>query len=236
MGSDLTGTLSVQEAARILKVEPRTLRRMVHRGLIRPVSLGAANRLRFHLSDIAVASRIRNARVELHQVSNVAHRALAIAEMTERKLEDLYTLLGIGYTMLSTDPESVAGLYSEAERLLELDEPALSIEDVRYWARTFLAMTDAYLRLVEDSIGRAEAWQVFVNLAEKLCEKAPRGMFNFHKDLESAYGFLEAGRRNIFACAFFFVRNRHGHNVALELFPDRRRTLDEAIHEFLPQV
>ena len=236
MGSELIGTLSVQEAARILKVEPRTLRRMVHRGLIRPVSQGSANRLRFHLSDIAAASRIRNARIELHQVSNVAHRALAMAEMTERRLEELYTLLGIGYTVLSTDPDSVTALYTEAAYVLEAKEPELSVEDVRHWARTFLAMTEAYLRFTEDSIGSAEVWQVFVNLAEKLCERAPRGMFNFHKDLEAAYGFLEAGRRNVSACAFFFVRNRHGHNIALSLFPDRRKTLDDAVLAFLPRV
>ena len=76
-------------------------------------------------------------------------------------------------------------------------------------------------------MGRAETWQAFVTLAEKLCEQAPRGMFNFHKDLESAYGFLEAGRRNMLSCAFFFVRNRHGHQAAVDLFPDRRKSLDE---------
>lgn len=236
MQSDLAGTLSAQEAARILKVETRTLRRMVRRGLIRPVSQGAANRLRFHLSDVAAASRIRNARVELHLVSNVAHRALALAEMTEQRLDDLYTLLGIGYAPLSTDPEAVTKLYSEAECLLQVKDPELSIDEVRTWARAFMAMTETYMRLMEDTVGRAETWHVLVDLAEKLCEQAPKGFFNFHKDLEAAYGFLEAGRRNVFSCAFFFVRNRHGHQIAIELFPERRKTLDDAVLAFLPQV
>lgn len=236
MGSDLTGTLSTQQAARLLKVETRTLRRMVRRGLIRPVAQGAANRLRFHLSDIAAASRIRNARLELHQVANVAHQALALAELTEHRLNELYTLLGIGYAPLPTDPISVERLYQDAERLLEVEEPELSIEEVQHWARLFLALTPAFLRLTEEVLGRAETWQTFVTLAEKLCEQAPRELFNFHKDFESAYGFLEAGRRNVFSCAFFFVRNRHGHHAALELFPDRRKTLNEAVLAFLPQV
>lgn len=236
MGSDLTGTLSVPEAARLLKVETRTLHQMVRRGLIRPVSKGAANRLRFHLSDVAAASRIRNARLELHLVSNVAHQALALAEMNERRLDELYALLGIGYAVLPTDPEAVAQLFTEAEHLLEYEKPELSVEEVRNWARTFLAMTESYLRLVEDALGRAEPWQVFIDLSEKLCEQAPTGQFNFHKDVESAYGFLEAGRRNVFTCSFFFVRNRHGHTVAVELFPERRKTLDDAILAFLPQV
>jgi hypothetical protein len=97
-------------------------------------------------------------------------------------------------------------------------------------------MTETYLRLTEDTVGAGEAWRVFVDLAEKLSEQAPRELFNFHKDIESAYGFLEAGRRNVLACAFFFVRNRHGHSIAVELFPDRRKTLDEAVLAFLPQV
>lgn len=236
MGSDLAGTLSAEEAARILKMETRTLRQMVRRGLIRPAAKGAANRLRFHLSDIAAASRIRNARVELHLVSNVAHRALALSEMTERRLEELYTLLGIGCSVLPVDADAVTQLYLDAEHLLELKEPDLTIDEVRAWARAFLAMTESYLRLTEETVGKVEVWGTFVNLAEKLCERAPKGQFNFHKDLESAYGFLEAGRRNVFACAFFFVRNRHGHHIAVELFPERRKTLDDAILSFLPPV
>jgi excisionase family DNA binding protein len=232
----MNGTLTTQEAARLLKVETRTLRRMVRRGLIRPVAQGAANRLRFHLSDIAAASRIRNARIELHHVASVAHQALALAELTEHRLNELYTLLGIGYAPLPTDTTSVTRLYQEAERLLEVEEPELSVEEVQRWARLFLAMTPAFLRLTEEALGQPEIWQTFVTLAEKLCEQAPRGLFNFHKDLESAYGFLEAGRRNAFSCAFFFVRNRHGHHAALELFPDRRKTLNEAVLAFLPQV
>lgn len=236
MQSDPTGTLSATEAARLLKVETRTLRQMVRRGLIRPVSRGPANRLRFHLSDIAAASRVRNARLELHLVSNVAHQALALAENTERRLGELYTLLGIGFSPLSTGQEAVAQLFEEAEHLLEQKKLELTVEEVRTWARTFLAMTESYLLLTEDTLGRQETWQTFVTLAEKLCEQAPRGQFTFHKDLESAYGFLEAGRRNVFSCAFFFVRNRHGHKVAVDLFPERRKTLDDAILAFLPQV
>lgn len=236
MGSDPAGTLSAPEAARLLKVETRTLRRMVRRGLIRPVAQGAANRLRFHLSDIAAASRIRNARLELHQVAGVAHQALALAELTEHRLNELYTLLGIGYAPLPTDPTSVTQLHEEAEHLLEIPHPELPVDEVRRWASVFLTMTGAFLRLTEEVVGTTEAWQPFVALAEKLCEQAPRELFTFHKDLEAAYGFLEAGRRNVFSCAFFFVRNRHGHHAALELFPDRRQNLDEAVLAFLPQV
>lgn len=236
MGSDHAGTLSSAEAARILKIEPRTLRQMVRKGLIRPHAAGAANRLRFHLSEIAVASRIRNARVELHLVSNVAHRALALAESTERRLEELYTLLGLGYAVLPTNVEAVTRLHADAELLLGTGCNDLPVEEVRAWARTFLAMTETYLRLMEDTTGSTTAWQLLVDLAEKLCEKAPKALFNFHKDIESAYGFLEAGRRNMLSCAFFFVRNRHGHNIAVTLFPDKRKTLDDAVLAFLPQV
>jgi len=236
MGRELVGTLSAPEAARLLKIETQTLHQMVRRGLIRPVARGAANRLRFHLSDIAAASRIRNARLELHLVSNVAHQALAIAEMNERRLDELYTLLGIGSSPLDTEQEAVIKLFSRAEHLLEHEAPLLSTEEVKTWARILLAMTEAYLRLVEETVGRAETWKVFVDLAEKLCEQAPRSQFNFHKDLEAAYGFLEAGRRNIFSCAFFFVRNRHGYEVATDLFPERRKSLDDAVLAFLPRV
>jgi hypothetical protein len=145
-------------------------------------------------------------------------------------------LLGIGCAPFPTDSVSVERLYQDVERLLEVEEPELSIEEVQHWARLFLALTPAFLRLTEEVLGRAETWQTFVTLAEKLCEQAPRELFNFHKDFESAYGFLEAGRRNVFSCAFFFVRNRHGHHAALELFPDRRKTLNEAVLAFLPQV
>lgn len=235
MQSDHTGTLSSQEAAEILKVETSTLRQMVRRGLIRPVGKGAVNRLRFHLSEVAAASRIRNARVELHTVSNVAHRALALAEMTEQRVQELYTLLGIGYSPLPVDATAVVRMFNEAEQLLELEEPMLSVDDVRSWAKAFLAMTTSYFTLTEDSVGRSETWNVYVDLVEKLCEQAPRGLFNFHKDLEAAYGFLEAGRRNVFSCAFFFVRARHGMRVATELFPERRKNLDEAVLAFLPE-
>jgi len=236
MGSDPAGTLSAQEAARLLKVTTQTLRQMVKKGTIRPIANGSASRLRFHLSDIATASRIRNAKLEPHMISNVAHQALALAEMNERRLDELYSLLGIGYSPLPTDADSVTALFLDAEYLLESGKVELAVDDVRKWARVFLAITESYLRLVEDTIGKAETWNVFVCLAEKLCEQAPRTEFNFHKDIESAYGFLEAGRRNLFSCAFFFVRNRHGHIIANELFPERRKSLDEAVLAFLPQV
>lgn len=234
MQSD-SGTLSSQEAAEILKIETSTLRQMVRRGLIRPIGKGAANRLRFELSEVVAASRIRNARVELHAISNVAHRALAMAEMTEQRVQDLYTLLGIGYSPLSVETDAVAGLFQEAEHLLELEDPMLSVSDVRSWASAFLAMTGSYLTLTEETIGKTDTWNVYVSLAEKLCEQAPRGLFNFHKDLETAYGFLEAGRRNVLSCSFFFVRDRHGLHTAMSLFPDRKKNLDEAILAFIPE-
>lgn len=237
MGSNgPAGTLSTNEAAKILKVDPRTLRRMVRQGLVRPAAKGPDHLLRFHAADVHAASRLRGTTVEPHRISTIARQALALAEATERRLEELYTLLGIGYVVLPTDSHAVANMYNEAAKLLECDAPEPTVEEVQYWARLFLAVTPAYLRLVEDAVGEQDAWHVLVELAAKLCERAPVATFRFHKELESAYGFLEAGRRNVFSTAFFFTRNRHGRDVAVELFPDGRKTLDEAVLAFLSRV
>lgn len=207
---------------------------MVYQGLLPPVTRpgerkGSSRTWRFELKDVLALAKAKERKVSATLALHTAERALAMAEATRRTVLQLCTFLGINNPELPTDDDSVIELFIEVRRLSKVPMLAFTEKDVLYWARTFIAMTERYLVLAEDLTAEPTLWQLYLGFAQKIMEQAPVERFTFEKTLEAAYGYLEAGRRHLQATAFFFVRNRRGHDVASRLFPDGRQNLDEAV-------
>lgn len=232
------GTLSTFEVAKILKVSVGTVHNMTRQGALHPTRIpspkGTGKKVpRYFLPDVIAASEARTKEYDLPTVASFALRALAYAEAAQRDLAQLKSLLGLDHTVLATDEESCIELYLKTQERLRTMDVLPPVKEVFFWAKTFMAITESYLRVAEEHTADPNGWKLFYDLAQRMSESAPRAQFEMNKNLESAYGFLEAGRRNLRTASYFFVRTRRGEAAAVRLFPDGRINLDDGVMALL---
>ncbi len=229
MGSTAPGLVTTAEAAKMLGLDVTTFRSMVRRGMIHPAhGKGAGGSSLFALSDIAALADLRFQNLDLATVATMAMRALVLSRNNEKRLNHVTNLLGLNVPSLGTTESEVIALFIEAQDLVQEDEELTAAEAHR-WAGIFYAMDEAYLRLVAHYGSTNEPWEPFLALAQKLCENAPRAVFSFNKELESAYAYLEAGRRHLRTVVYFYFRAKNGARAADASFLEMDGSIDAEI-------
>lgn len=236
MGSTALDEMSAAEAAETLGVQLRTLNKMVRNGLIQPTRSKGKTiaSYTFRSSEVTALAELRYKKLDLAAVQSIAMRAYVSARGVERRVTLLYELLGLELPALETDESGVVQLFIAAQDAAADDDLTLTAQGVRKWATIIHAIDEAYLRLIEQYTGSEEPWEPFFSLAQKLCADVPRRTFLFNKDLETAYGCLEAARRHLRAVMYFFYKEKHGGKAANKAFPEMDdRGIDAEIASFL---
>jgi hypothetical protein len=215
MGMDKT--VSYAEAAKLLGVQTAAVGYLVRSGIIRPIETGHNFKRRLLVREVAALAEVRGKKLTLPEVAGLALRAYALSKGNDQVIQELCHLLGVNHHALETTQEAVLALYLRArDTLTDLEQP--DAEQVLEWARIFLAMNEGYLKLTEDHTANETPWQPFLAAAQKLSEEAPRHLFGARKELESAYGYLEAARRHLRHLAYFYVRDKSGARTANKAF------------------
>jgi len=219
MSQKLMGTpgelVSWRQTAKMLGVTTRTVANLSKQGMLKPVWKG---RKRFYLrSDVTALLTIFNGKTDFASMANLAIRAFVKAEMVEKKLEELLNILGFSSHSLDTDEASVTAFYEQAKRGLRREHQTMP-QQVMLLAKKLLALSEEFLRLVEQYTGEAEPWKVFLDLAHSTCMRAPRELFTYDYELASAYGYLDAARRHMRSLSYFYVRIQHGVETATRAF------------------
>ena len=212
--------VTIEEAARILGVCHRMVHKLVRDRLLHPVPLPGPNKLKkyFRLADVAAYAETQTKKISLADVATMADRAYAVSCGNEKRITNLMRVLGLDSKVLETTEEAVVSLVLRMEDTT-LSPPVPKAKDVMEWARTFLAVNEGYLNLVASYTASEEPWAPFMHLAQVLSEGMPTDALVADKELEEAYGYLEAGRRNLRHVGYFYIRERHGSKKADMLFP-----------------
>lgn len=226
------GLLSSEETAEMLDISTRQLNRLCHSqtlNAIFPNGKGMRSPRFFKESDVMAYLEIKDKKLDLPTLATLSRQAYVTSRAVERQLEQLMYYLGIDLPQLSHKRADVMRLYVQAEDALEIADRDIKPEKVLEWARVFYAVGEEYLWLIENLLEDPEPWKMLLELANDLYKNAPRTKFNNDKKLASAYGFLDAGRKNLRNVSYFYIRNNHGPRAASLAFPVAHGDKDERI-------
>lgn len=214
MGSD--GLIDVKAAGVVLGLTTDMVYRLARRGDLSPRyprGKGLNVPMHFHPEEVSACVAEREQKdFDIKKLSSRVAQTSALTRSLERRVELLETMLSRRAWPLPSDEEAVIALYTRAQD--EQQDPAKAISDIMEWARVLVAMGEEYLDLTEAFTGDTECWKAFSHMVDIMLINAPVKRFNFDRELEAAYGYLDVGRRNFRAAAFFFIRNRYGSQVA----------------------
>jgi hypothetical protein len=213
--------VSLPTAARMLGVTARTIHLMCRQGLLDPVYKKPRGPKHFPVNEVAALAEVRHKKMDLPAVAALSMRAFVIAKANERRLDELFRLLGLRRKVLGTTTTEVVEVYEKAAAALEVERMPL-IHELEDWAATFFAIDEAYLRLVISCTASEEPWKVFLDLATKYANNRKFEYFDAVPELRAAYDQLEAARRNLRMVAYMFCRETKGVSLANTVFGTRQ--------------
>lgn len=209
--------VSLPTAARMLRVTARTVHAMCRQGLLDPIYKEGRSLKYFPVQEIAALAELRQQKMDLPAVATIAMRAFVTAKANERRLDELFRILGLKRKVLETTATEVASVYEQAIKATDIDRMP-TIHELEDWAGTFYAIDEAYLRLVAQCTASEEPWKVFLDLATKLANNRKWEYFNAVPELRAAYDQLEAARRHLRIVSYMFCRESKGVQLANNLF------------------
>ena len=209
--------LTTEEAAEVIGISVRQLNRLCRSQVLNAVFPQNKGR-RFRESDVMAYLEIKDKKLDMPTLAIMSRQAYATSRAVEQQLEQLLFYLGVDIPRLGCGVADVIRLYVQVEDALD-DEEELDRDKVLDWARIFYAVTEDYLGLIKAELEDPEPWKKMLDLANQLYKNAPREKFNIDKELASAYGFLDAGRRNLRNVSYFYIRNSLGPRAASAAFP-----------------
>lgn len=223
--------VSRREAARLLRVTPRTVTSMVKQGLLKPV--WKERKVYYPRADILAISQLFDGKTDFVSIRNLALRAFVRAEEAEKKVYEICSLLGLTTHFIETDEQSILQLYTEVKAALKVDPPVNAVE-VMALAKRFLALTEEYFRLVEHYTCDEEPWRPYLEAVQHFTLKKPMKYIEADPELGAAYGYIEAARRHLRAVSYFYVHTRDGGDAANSAFIGEHFS-DDLIATLFPQ-
>ena len=230
MGSAGKELITAKEAAELLGITAGMVRKLARSGLLSPTLKNDGKKFRqfYDRSEISVLMGLRATKMNLPEVANTAVRALALAQINERRIDEVRSMLGMDIVPLSVEEQDVLLLYMKAQDARSEDRQP-GAEEITSWARTLLSITESYLRVVSLHTGDEDPWKDFMLLADKWLGDAPREQFSTNRVLQAAYSLLEIGRRHLRQVAYFYSRSQHGRDAAGLKFPNVEGGVDEVL-------
>lgn len=212
------------EAAKMLGVSGRQLRYMVRQGRILPVpGRTKGEPMLFRLEELHALLDLKDRRVDLATIAGLATQAHCLGRSAIERLDKLCQFLGLENNRLPDDEDHVMSLHMRAQDTLPRDLSSLEPSVVMFWASTFNAIDESYLRAIEKHIEDPEPWGTYLALACAIMEQQPTSA---DSNMKFAYACLDSARKHLRHAAYFFLRARNGTRVANAAFNDE---VDEEI-------
>lgn len=215
--------VSIVTAARMLGVCTSTVQKMCRNGLLQPVYKTVRGQKHFPVQEVAALAEVLHQRIDLPTAALIAQRALVVATANQRRLDELFRLLGLRRKVLDTTATEVVSLYEKARNALDVGRHP-TISELEEWAGVFYAIDENYLRLVVQHTASPEPWKVFLDLAHQLAARRAYECFDAVPELRTAHDHLEVARSHLRMAAYMFCRERHGVTLANELLGDQKLT------------
>lgn len=216
--------LTRKEAATLLDLGPRQITRLTSEGFL-TVRYEGLNAL-YDPDEIATLARLRKEKVSFMHVAVAAKRAEAVALRTERTLNQVLSVIQADLPLLKYDRESIESLHIRVEDALkEKYHPPTG--EIFKWAKTFYSIGEEYFGAVATYLELEEPWELYIELAGRLCVEQKFATAMRDPEMATAYGCLNMARRTMRQAAFFYVQRNHGKRIACNLFPESKADVQE---------
>lgn len=213
--------INAEESAKRMGITTRAFNKRVHAGHVIPADFkGERNSARFREEEIFALRKAIDEKFDIPTLAGSTAVSYALARSTAERVDRLYELLGVNHQRLSYEQDDVRALYESAQHTAGQDTSGMEGIRIYEWSKKLNAVDEPYLDLTRRITGEAHPWEAFLRLAQKMMEKAPTHKYVSDKKLASAYGFLDAARRNLRYISYFFVRTYESKDEADRLFPN----------------
>lgn len=144
--------------------------------------------------------------------------ALSMTHALEKRLEELYSMLGLKLCRIDRDPEGMLSFRLQAADLVDHSSINFTYHELMEWARWLNAIDEAYLNEAVQLTSNPDAWLLYLEAAQKLMEDSTKR--ELLPELTTAYGFVDAARRNLRHTCYIYLRQMRGLTVAEANFPE----------------
>jgi DNA-binding transcriptional MerR regulator len=224
------GYLNRKETAERLNISLRHLNTLVRRGLLQPQRVLNATKMFFHQSEIEHLTLARSEKeLDLRGVKTLALQALSSVRVLERRIAELYNVMGLSAEPLERDTAAIRTLALQLENGV-VDDQLRDPPWVKSWASTFFSMDVLYFQLVRDALGDDEPWKRYIDFANRLKAagyKQVHEAIKYSDILAHAYKYLHAASRHLTHEGFIYCRQLHGRRIADQVFHEGTEAVDE---------
>lgn len=232
MGSEQEDLLDAVTVSELLGIDRHSIHKLQEKGFLLPVRI-TPRTVRYRREDVLALVEARKlGEMDWGQTALAALQARAIARTTEKKVQQLFLMLGADTFCLGVEEDDVLQVYTKICKLHEDKKKNLETEEVLELVQIFMALNEDYFFLVKKITGDNSPWRTFLETAQLLCDSMPREEFHFDKEKEAAYGLLNAARKHLYHVCYFFIRKNEGQEVVEKEFP-RVNRYDERIINYL---
>jgi hypothetical protein len=223
--------IGISQAAKMLQVQERVVRSFCKRGVLTKIQ-GTSNK-DYHvlIHEISALAEVIHSKTSLAEVASIAMQAHVRARRAEKQLDELFNLMGWNRSILGLSEEDVITLWTQAAYGMEVTPS--EEKEVRKWADIFFGIDEGYLGLVMKHTASSEPWKLFMDLAQKMSDEAPRSEFSKDPSLQFAYAYLEASREHLRQASYLFCRQQFGFKPANEVFRDGKVDPTERVIQLL---
>lgn len=232
MGSEHEDLLDAVTVSELLGIDPHSIHKLQERGFLLPVRI-TPRKVRYRREDVlALAEARKLGEMDWGQTTLAALQARAIARATEKKVQQLFLMLGADTFRLGVEEDEVLQVYTKVCQLHQAEKKNLEADEVLELVQIFMAINEDYFVLVKKITGDPAPWRTFLETVQLLCEHMPREEFQYNKEKEAAYGLLNSARKHLYHVCYFFIRKNEGQEVVEKEFP-RVKRYDERIINYL---
>lgn len=219
----------------MLNISKASLQRYAKRGIIASFYIDSGRVRHFKMHDLSAFAESLEKQIDLRSVADISMQAYVTSKSNERRLDELYYLLGFDKPTLGTTEEEVIALHIRAQETIHITE-YLEGKSVHEWAGVFYAIDEAYLNLVKIHTSSEEPWTTYLDLANKMIETMPTHLFATNQPLKSAYAYLATSRDNLRSAAYFSCRTAVGMRKANKAFNHADDPIEDVIHLLFPPL
>jgi hypothetical protein len=230
----------ITRASRMIGVSTSTLHRMAKRGVLQPLFMAGSKLKYFRIHDVsALAETLQHGKerplLDLESIAELSMQAVVLARANERRLDDLYHLLGLNKPTLEVSEEHIIALYVRAQEATK-ETRGLQAEDVYDWAGILYAVDESYLGRVQAHTACEEPWKVFMDLAHHLIERMPIGTLALNPSMKTAYAYLSTARNNLRSVSYYYCRQKLGISTASKVFRHADDPIEDVCRLMFPSM
>lgn len=209
--------IKASEAAQLLCITERQLRREVTKGVIRQ-HFPKGRRIPYYDPDeVAVLSEMRSRKMSLAEIAAIAQRTAIQQMRLEKLVQQILQATGADIPLIPVDRESVVALYLKAQDAQE-QKRRHSVQEVAEWAGIFSSLGEEHFVAIETYFGVEEPWKVFNLLSRRLYVEYPLALQDDPGAL-TVFRLLNVSRDRMRRTMWAYVATTHSRTLANKLFP-----------------